>query len=74
MHVRVNDVSREVDAQTDADDQNGAGHGVDFKIWNLKKKIILTQQSTNLYIWKRIIIYLSNQLTNKTKKWLQLNV
>jgi hypothetical protein len=36
MHVRVNDVSREVDAQTDADDQNGAGHGVDFKIWKKK--------------------------------------
>ncbi len=36
MHVRVNDVSREVDAQTDADDQNGAGHGVDFKIWKNK--------------------------------------
>ena len=30
MHVRVNDVSREVDAEADADNQDGASHGVDF--------------------------------------------
>ncbi len=37
MHVGVDDVGREVDAQPDADDQDGAGDGVYLQIWDETK-------------------------------------